>query len=130
MITCRYSFEVLDFHCYDFGFTFNIGVSYLGIYKTSMSSRDVGCFVLEVNCIKTNPLDLKPFLDFTAATVNYAGLLGIKLIVYTKPSLCISFITNTHLHLYYRTTAIPRGSIAVPSLRPWSHLNDTILTLP
>ena len=35
-ITCRYSFEVLDFHCNDFGFTFNIGVSYLGIYKTSM----------------------------------------------------------------------------------------------
>ena len=33
-ITCRYSFEVLDFHCNDFGFTFNIGVSYLGIYKT------------------------------------------------------------------------------------------------
>ena len=30
-ITCRYSFEVLDFHCNDFGFTFNIGVSYLGI---------------------------------------------------------------------------------------------------
>ena len=37
-ITCRYSFEVLDFHCNDFGFTFNIGVSYLGIYKTSMIS--------------------------------------------------------------------------------------------
>ena len=37
-ITCRYSFEVLDFHCNDFGFTFNIGVSYLGIYKTSMVS--------------------------------------------------------------------------------------------
>ena len=35
-ITCRYSFEVLDFHSNDFGFTFNIGVSYLGIYKTSM----------------------------------------------------------------------------------------------
>ena len=35
-ITCRYSFEVLDFHGNDFGFTFNIGVSYLGIYKTSM----------------------------------------------------------------------------------------------
>ena len=35
-ITCRYSFEVLDFHCNDFGFTFNIGISYLGIYKTSM----------------------------------------------------------------------------------------------
>ena len=35
-ITCRDSFEVLDFHCNDFGFTFNIGVSYLGIYKTSM----------------------------------------------------------------------------------------------
>ena len=35
-ITCRYSFEVLDFHCNDFGFTLNIGVSYLGIYKTSM----------------------------------------------------------------------------------------------
>ena len=31
-ITCRYSFEVLDFHCNDFGFTFNIGVSYLGIF--------------------------------------------------------------------------------------------------
>ena len=30
-ITCRYSFEVLDFHCNEFGFTFNIGVSYLGI---------------------------------------------------------------------------------------------------
>ena len=30
-ITCRYSFEVLDFNCNDFGFTFNIGVSYLGI---------------------------------------------------------------------------------------------------
>ena len=29
-ITCRYSFEVLDFNCNDFGFTFNIGVSYLG----------------------------------------------------------------------------------------------------
>ena len=37
-ITCRYSFEVLDFHCNDFGFTFNIGVSYLGIYKTSMDA--------------------------------------------------------------------------------------------
>ena len=37
-ITCRYSFEVLDFHCNDFGFTFNIGVSYLGIYKTSMTA--------------------------------------------------------------------------------------------
>ena len=36
-ITCRYSFEVLDFNCNDFGFTVNIGVSYLGIfYKTSM----------------------------------------------------------------------------------------------
>ena len=31
-------FEVLDFHCNDFGFTFNIGVSYLGIYKTSMAN--------------------------------------------------------------------------------------------
>ena len=30
-ITCRYSFEVLDFNCNDFGFTFNVGVSYLGI---------------------------------------------------------------------------------------------------
>ena len=39
-ITCRYSFEVLDFHCNDFGFTFNIGVSYLGIYKTSMDPTD------------------------------------------------------------------------------------------
>ena len=29
-ITCRYSFEVLDFNCNDFCFTFNIGVSYLG----------------------------------------------------------------------------------------------------
>ena len=38
-ITCRYSFEVLDFHCNDFGFTFNIGVSYLGVYKTSMDRR-------------------------------------------------------------------------------------------
>ena len=37
-ITCRYSFEVLDFHCNDFGFTFNIGVSYLGVYKTSMTN--------------------------------------------------------------------------------------------
>ena len=36
-ITCRYSFEVLDFKCNDFGFTFNIGVSYLWYYyKTSM----------------------------------------------------------------------------------------------
>ena len=36
-LTCRYSFEVLDFNCNGFGFTFNIGVSYLGIfYKTSM----------------------------------------------------------------------------------------------
>ena len=35
-ITCRYSFEVLDFHCNDFGFTFNIEVSYLDIYKASM----------------------------------------------------------------------------------------------
>ena len=35
-ITCRHSFEVLDFNCNDFGFTFNIGVSYLGIFKTSM----------------------------------------------------------------------------------------------
>ena len=31
-ITCRYSFEVLDFNCNDFGFTFNIGVPYLGIF--------------------------------------------------------------------------------------------------
>ena len=31
-ITCRYSFEVLDLNCNDFGFTFNIGVSYLGIF--------------------------------------------------------------------------------------------------
>ena len=30
-ITCRNSFEVLDFNCNDFGFTFNIGGSYLGI---------------------------------------------------------------------------------------------------
>ena len=30
-ITCRYSFEVLDFNCNDFDFTFNIGVSYLDI---------------------------------------------------------------------------------------------------
>ena len=39
-ITCRYSFEVLDFHGNDFGFTFNIGVFYLGIYKTSMAPSD------------------------------------------------------------------------------------------
>ena len=31
-ITCRYSFEVLDFNCNNFGFTFNIGVSYLSIF--------------------------------------------------------------------------------------------------
>ena len=31
-LTCRYSFEVLKFHCNDFGFTFNIAVSYLGIF--------------------------------------------------------------------------------------------------
>ena len=45
-ITCRYSFEVLDFHWNDFGFTFNIGVSYLGIYKTSMIKADqkIFCF--------------------------------------------------------------------------------------
>ena len=30
-VTCRYPFEVLDFNCNDFGFTFNIGVSHLGI---------------------------------------------------------------------------------------------------
>ena len=30
-ITCRYSFEVLDFNCNGFGSTFSIGVSYLGI---------------------------------------------------------------------------------------------------
>ena len=30
-ITYRYSFEVLDFNCNGFGFTFNIGVSYLDI---------------------------------------------------------------------------------------------------
>ena len=41
-ITCRYSFEVLDFHGNDFGFTFNIGVSYLGIYKTSMIQTKSG----------------------------------------------------------------------------------------
>ena len=36
-LSCRYSFEVLDFNCNGFGFTFNIGVPYLGIfYKTSM----------------------------------------------------------------------------------------------
>ena len=29
-ITCRYSYEVLDFN---FGFTFNIGVPYLGIIR-------------------------------------------------------------------------------------------------
>ena len=40
-ITCRYSFEVLDFHGNDFGFTFNIGVSYLGIYKTSMPPPNI-----------------------------------------------------------------------------------------
>ena len=40
-ITCRYSFEVLDFHCNDFGFTFNIGVSYLGIYKTSLLAPEL-----------------------------------------------------------------------------------------
>ena len=27
-----YSYEVLDFNCNDFGFTFNIGVSYLGMF--------------------------------------------------------------------------------------------------
>ena len=38
-ITCRYSFDVLDFNCNDFGFTFNMGASYLGIfYKTSMNA--------------------------------------------------------------------------------------------
>ena len=46
-ITCRYSFEVLDFHCNDFGFTFNIGVSYLGIYKTSMMHTHI--LVLFIN---------------------------------------------------------------------------------
>ena len=34
-INCRYSFEVLDFNCNDFGscsgFTFNVGVPYLDI---------------------------------------------------------------------------------------------------
>ena len=43
-ITCRYSFEVLDFNCNDFGFTFNIGVSHLGIfYKTSMIFSPTVC---------------------------------------------------------------------------------------
>ena len=37
-ITCRYSFELLDFNCNEFGFIFNIEVSCLGIfYKTSLS---------------------------------------------------------------------------------------------
>ena len=31
MIT-KITFEVLDFNCNDFGFSFNIGVSYLGIF--------------------------------------------------------------------------------------------------
>ena len=47
-ITCRYSFEGLDFNCNDFGFTFDIGVSYLGIfYKISMngSHLNVKCFI-------------------------------------------------------------------------------------
>ena len=37
-ITCRYSFEVVDFNCNDFGFAFNIEVSYLGIFiRASMA---------------------------------------------------------------------------------------------
>ena len=38
-ITCRYSFEVLDFHCNDFGVIFNIGVSCLGMWNERMSSE-------------------------------------------------------------------------------------------
>ena len=77
-ITCRYSFEVLDFHCNAFGFTFNIGVSYLGIYKTSMittdkirattsnlkSNRNDPLFMFSSDCLKNTPLSVFEHLTY------------------------------------------------------------------
>ena len=39
-LTCRYSFEVLNLHCNDFRFTFNIAVSYLGIFIKDINGSD------------------------------------------------------------------------------------------
>ena len=48
-ITSLYSFEVLDFNWNDFGFTFNIGVSYLDIIIRHQCSDHV--YVIIVFCI-------------------------------------------------------------------------------
>ena len=45
-INYRYSFEVLDFNCNGFGFTFNIGVPYLGI-------------IIRHQCLGTKEIDIK-----------------------------------------------------------------------
>ena len=105
-ITCRYSFEVLDFHSNDFGFTFNIGVSYLGIYKTSMLA--IALAALRAITLK---LSLVPFFKLCAC-VNFPEFYQFakvyareSLCSYLNSEMCIKYPLNCfaiNMHGYYK----------------------------
>ena len=54
-ITCRYSFEVLDFNCNDFVFTSNIGVPHLYYYDINGSGQFIK---ITLHCIASNQFRL------------------------------------------------------------------------